>query len=142
MRGAERIVIALGALGEAGQAAAGAQRADPVAAAGEDLVRIGLVADVPDQAIARRVEDVMQGGGQLDHAETGAEMSARYRNRIDGFLTQFVGNLPDLLHLEPRKSSGVRIVSRSGVLLNAVTVLFQFCQGRDQRPDRKWVAQN
>jgi hypothetical protein len=40
-----------------------------------------------------------------------------------------------------RKSSGVRIVSRSGVLLYAVTASFQFCQSRDQRPDRKWVAQ-
>lgn len=49
MRRAERIVVAFAALGEAGQAAAGAQRADAVAPAGEDLVRIGLVADVPDQ---------------------------------------------------------------------------------------------
>ena len=73
MRGAKRIVVALGALGEAGQAAAGAQRADAVAAAGQDLVRIGLVADVPDQAVARRVEDVMDGGGQFDDAEAGAE---------------------------------------------------------------------
>jgi hypothetical protein len=41
-----------GALGEAGQAAALAQRADAVAPAGQDLVRIGLVADVPDQPVA------------------------------------------------------------------------------------------
>jgi hypothetical protein len=27
-------------------------------------------------------------------------MPTRYRNRIDGFLAQFVRNLPDLLHLE------------------------------------------
>ena len=58
--GAERIVVALGALGETGQSAAGAQGADAVAAAGEDLVRVGLMADVPDQPVARRVEDVMQ----------------------------------------------------------------------------------
>jgi hypothetical protein len=42
----------------------------------------------------------MDRGGQLDDAEAGAEMPTRYRNRIDGFLTQFVGNLPDLLYLE------------------------------------------
>ena len=53
MRGAERVVFALGALGEAGQAAALAQRADAVAPAGEDLVRIGLMADVPDQPVGR-----------------------------------------------------------------------------------------
>ena len=41
MRGAERVVFALGALGEAGQPAALAQRADAVAPAGQNLVRIG-----------------------------------------------------------------------------------------------------
>ena len=51
MRGAERIVLALGALGEPGQAAALAERADTIAPAGDDLVRIGLVSDVPDQPV-------------------------------------------------------------------------------------------
>ena len=100
MRGAERIVIALGALGEAGQSAAGAQRADAVAAAGQDLVRIGLMADVPDQAVARGVEHIVHGGRQFDDAEAGAEMAAGDRDGIDGFLTQLVGDLPDLFDLE------------------------------------------
>ena len=111
MGGAERVVIALGALGEAGQAAAGAQRADAVAAAGQDLVRIGLMADVPDQAVARGVEDVVQRRGQFDDAKAGAEMAAGDRHRIDGFLAQFVGDLPDLFHLEPaqifRRADGI-----------------------------------
>ena len=51
MRRAEGVVLALGALGEAGQPAALAQRADAVAPAGQDLVRIGLVADIPDQPV-------------------------------------------------------------------------------------------
>ena len=46
----------------------------PVAPAGQDLVRIGLVADVPDEAVVRRVEDVVQRDRQLDRAE------ARRRN--------------------------------------------------------------
>ena len=54
--GAERIVFgSRSAIGEAGQAATLAQGADAVAAPGEDLVRIGLVADVPDDAIVRGV---------------------------------------------------------------------------------------
>ncbi|GAA0007618.1 hypothetical protein BRDID11002_76240 [Bradyrhizobium diazoefficiens] len=97
---AERIVVALAALGEAGQAAAGAQGADAVAPPGEDLVRIGLVADVPDQPVARRVEDVMDRGGELDHAETRAEVTAGYRDGIDGLLPQLVGDLANLLDLE------------------------------------------
>ncbi len=52
VRGAERVVLALAALGEAGEAAAGTQRADAVAPSGQDLVRIGLVADVPDQPVS------------------------------------------------------------------------------------------
>ena len=50
MRGAERVVLALAAPGEARQAAALAEGADAVAPAGQDLVRIGLVADIPDAA--------------------------------------------------------------------------------------------
>ncbi len=93
MRRAERVVFALGALGEAGQPAALAQRADAVAPAGEDLVRIGLMADVPDQPVARRVEHVVQRHRQLDHAEPGAEMAAGDRDRVDRLGAQLVGEL-------------------------------------------------
>jgi len=106
MRGAERIVVALGALGEAGEAATGAQRADAVAAAGQDLVRVGLVADVPDQAVARRVEDVVDRGGEFHDAEAGAEVAAGHRNGVDGFLAEFVGDLTHLLDLELAKVVG------------------------------------
>ena len=91
MRGAERVVFALGALGEAREAARLPQRADAVAPAGENLVRIGLVADVPDQPVARRVEDVMERDGELDHAQARAEMPAGDRNGVDRLLPQFVG---------------------------------------------------
>ena len=96
MRGAERVVFALGALGEAGQAVAHPQRADAVAAAGEDLVRIGLVADVPDQAVLRGVEHVVQGDGEFDHAKAGAKMAAGDGHRIDCLGPQLVGDLPEL----------------------------------------------
>ena len=113
MRGAERVVFALGALGEAGQPAALAQRADAVAAAGQDLVRIGLMADVPDQAVARGVEDVVQGDRQLDHAEPGAEMAAGDRDRIDGLGAQLVGDLPELALIEPAQVvRGVDLVEK------------------------------
>jgi hypothetical protein len=47
-----------------------------LAAAGQDLVGVGLVADVPDQPVVRRVEDVMQGDGQFDRAEVGRQVAA------------------------------------------------------------------
>ena len=100
MCSAERIVFALGALSESRQPAALAQRADAVAAVGEDFVRIGLVADVPNQPVGRRVENVVQRHRQLDHAKAGAEMAAGDRNSVDGLAAQFVGDLPQLIAFE------------------------------------------
>jgi hypothetical protein len=48
MRGAEGVVFAFGALGESAQAVFLAQRADAVAAIRQNLVRIALVADIPN----------------------------------------------------------------------------------------------
>ena len=101
MRGAERVVFALGALGETGEPAAHAQRADAVAPPGQDLVRIGLMADVPDDAVVRRIEQVVQRDSQLDHAEPGAEMAAGDRDGVDRLLAQFVGELAQLTLVEP-----------------------------------------
>ncbi len=76
MRRAERIVFALAALGEAVQPALLADGADAVAAAGQDLMGIGLMADIPDQPVGRGVENVMKRDGQLDDAEACAQMAA------------------------------------------------------------------
>ncbi len=89
MRRAEGVVLALAALGEAGEAAALAQGPDAVAPPGQHLVRIGLVADVPDQPVARRVEDVVQGDGELDDAQARAEVAAGHRDRVYGLVAQF-----------------------------------------------------
>ena len=97
MGGAERVVFAFGALGEAGQPAALPQGADAVASAGEDLVRVGLVADVPDQPVGRCVEDRVQRDGQFDHAQAGAEMAAGLGDGVDRLGAQFVGQLLELL---------------------------------------------
>lgn len=91
MADAEGVVLALCAAREGRQAVLLAQGAHQLAAFGEDLVRIGLVADVPDQAIVRSVEDVVQGDGQLDHAEAGAEMTAGLPDGIQQVLAQLVG---------------------------------------------------
>jgi hypothetical protein len=101
---AERVVVALRPLG-AGQAAALAQGADAVAAAGQDLVRIGLMADVPDQDVLRGFIDVVQGDRQLDHPQARAQVAAGDRNRVDRLGPQLVGQLPQL---GDREAPGVR----------------------------------
>ena len=91
VRGAEGVVLALVAARKAGDAArTGAAVAMPLAAAGQHLVGIGLVADVPDDAVVRRVEDVMQRDRQLDRAEIRRQMAAGPADRIDDELAQLV----------------------------------------------------
>ena len=114
MRRPERIVLALGPLGETRQAAALTQGTDAVAPTGEDLVWIGLVADVPDQPIARGVENPMQGHGQLDDAEAGAEMAPGHGHRVDGFLAQPSASWRSCFSGKRRRSSGVTTWSRRG----------------------------
>ncbi len=101
VRCTERIVFALRPLGETGQPVLLAQRPDAVAPPGQDLVRIGLVPDIPDQAVIRRVEHGMDRHGQLDHAKPGPKMPARHRNRADRFLAQLIGDLLQILSRSP-----------------------------------------
>ena len=56
-------------------------RSKPSRRPGEHLVRVALVADVEDEAVARRVEDVVERGDQLDGAEARGEVAAGARRR-------------------------------------------------------------
>ena len=93
MRGAEGVVLALVAARKAGDAAELAQRGHALAPAGQDLVRIGLVAHVPDQPVVRRVEDVMQRDRELDRAEVRRQMAAGLRHALEDELAQLDGEL-------------------------------------------------
>ena len=100
MADAEGVVFAFATLGKAGEAVAHAQPAHPLAATGEDLVRIALVADVPDQPVIGGVEDTMQGQGQLDRTEIGREMATGLGDRFDQELAQLGGEGRQLLALQ------------------------------------------
>jgi hypothetical protein len=93
MRRAEAVVFAFRALSKSGQASALPQCSDPVPPSGQDLVRVGLMADVPDQLVCGRIEDIMQRNREFDNAETGAEMAAGHCDGADGLSPQFVCNL-------------------------------------------------
>ena len=73
--GDEGIVGALFGVRESADAPELAEGVEGLASAGEYLVTISLMPDVPDDAVVGRVEDVMQGHGQLHGAEAGTEMS-------------------------------------------------------------------
>ena len=63
MADAQDVILAFSAPREGVQPAFLADGADPIAASGQNFMRVSLVADVPDQAIERRVVDVVQRHG-------------------------------------------------------------------------------
>ena len=88
MRGAEGVVLALVAARKAGDAAELAQRRHALRAAGEHLVRIGLVADVPDQPVVRRVEDVVQRDRRARPCRGSTTVAAGLRHALHDELAQ------------------------------------------------------
>src|SRR5215218_9092445 len=73
---------------------------------GEDLVRIRLVAHVPDQPVGGRVEGVVERDREFDHSEAGAEVSARDRHGADRLGPQFVRELAELAFRQSSKIVG------------------------------------
>ena len=113
--GAHDVVLGLGDRAERREAAVLADRLEPVAAAGQDLVRVGLVADVPEDLVARRVEQAVQRDRELAGAEVGAEVAADLADRVDDQLADLLRELLELRRRRgPWRSSGPSIRSRSG----------------------------
>ena len=54
------VICAFGDLGKARYAIVGTQGLELTASARQELVRIGLVSDVEDEAVTRAIEDAMQ----------------------------------------------------------------------------------
>jgi len=87
--GTDDVVLGLRTAREAAEAAVLTDGAEAVAPAGEQLVRIALVAHVPDDLVARAVEHAVQRHRQLDRAQAGGQVAAHLTDaREDG--------LPDL----------------------------------------------
>ena len=63
------VICAFGDLGKTRYAVIGAQGLELTAPARQELVRIGLVSDVEDEAVTRAIEDAMQRDDELDGAK-------------------------------------------------------------------------
>jgi hypothetical protein len=100
MRGAEGVELAFAAPREAADAVILAQRRHAFPPSGKNLVCVGLVADVPHDAIVRRVVDAVQGHGQFDCAEIRRKMSAGARHRFNQESAQFSRQLRQLLAIQ------------------------------------------
>ena len=97
VRRAEDVVLGFRAVREAREPARLADRLETVAPAGQDLVRIRLVAHVPDEEVLRRVEHVVERDGQLDRAEAGREVPARLGDGVDDERAELVREERQLL---------------------------------------------
>src|SRR4051794_17624201 len=62
---AHDVVLGLEDRAEGGEALVLADRVEPITPAGEHLVRVGLVADIPEDLVPRRVEEAVEGDRQL-----------------------------------------------------------------------------
>jgi hypothetical protein len=78
-----------------------AQRAHAITAASQYLVRISLVAHIPDDAVIRRVEHMVQGDGELDRAQVGRQMPAGLRHAVQQVVAQLGGQRVQLAAREP-----------------------------------------
>ena len=89
--GTECVVLAFDAARKTADAAQLLERGHRLAPAGEDLVRVGLVAHVPDDAVVRGVEHIVQRNRQLDRAQVGRQVAAGLAHRAQHEAAQFVG---------------------------------------------------
>ena len=103
---AERVVLAFAHARETAQPVQLAIRQEPVAPTRDDLVGISLMAHVPDQLVVRRVEDVVQRGGQLDDSQTRPQMPRIGRKLLDDEMPQLAAVGPQLVRREPSKVPG------------------------------------
>ena len=68
-------------------------RSQPVAAAGQHLVRIGLVPDIPDQPVLWSLEHIVQCNRQLDRAQACGKVASLAADCLDQVATQLFGDL-------------------------------------------------
>ena len=111
-KGVERALTPFGKAAESLVDALGVKR---LSAFRQDFVTVGLVPHIPDNLIFRGVEDVMQGDGQLDHAQAGAKMPALFADHIHNELAQLFAHLRQVLHPEfPTKVGGLVDLRQEG----------------------------
>ena len=107
-------MLGLGLAGVAGQPALLTQGREVGGAPGQDLVDVGLVAGVEDDPVRRRVEDAVDGEGQLDDAEVGSEVAAGLGHLGDEEGADLLGELTQLRVIEVAQVAAVRRCPRAG----------------------------
>jgi hypothetical protein len=95
------VVLALGTEHEAVEASGLADGIETTLAAGKQFVYVGLMADVEDEAVDRRVEDVVKSDSQLDDAKIGPDVSAGLGDSSDEALANLFSEAFELDRRQP-----------------------------------------
>ena len=90
------IVFGLAPPQEPADAAVLADRPHLLAPAGQHLVDVGLVADVPDDCVTGRVKNVVEAEGELDDAQVQGEMAAGLGDGADQLVADLAGQDAEL----------------------------------------------
>ena len=106
MASAEGVVGAFVALEEARDAVPTTDPGERVAPAGQHLVRIGLMTDVPDQRVVRGVVEIMQRDREFNRAETSRQVSTAACDGLEQAGAQLLGELRQLLIREAAQVRG------------------------------------
>ncbi len=118
MAGADDVVLGLEDRAEGREAAVLADRVQTVAPAGEHLVRVGLMAHVPDDLVLRRVDEAVENRRQLAHSEVCAEVPADLADRVDDQLAHLLRYLLELVVIQLVQVLGlVDVVEKAHVSL-------------------------
>src|SRR5690606_19170044 len=97
----ENVVLGLVAAEEAREPALLLDRVEPVVAAGQDLVRVALVAHIPDQSVPGGVEGIVQRDREFYHTQVRREMTADLADHIDQPFPYLAGEFRELIGREP-----------------------------------------
>ena len=81
---------------------------------GEELVGVGLVPGVPDDAVAGRFKESMQGDGQFDDTERGPEVPARHRDGTDDRFADLGGQFRKLDPVEATQVGRAAEIGQDG----------------------------
>ena len=81
--------------------------------------------DVPDEAIPRRIEDMVQSDRQFDNAEPRPQVPPRDGDRFDGLASQFVRDAPQI-----RRVVSPQILWALYVVQHTASGFWRFALGR------------
>ena len=86
------------------QLAVGAEQLAPT---GQYLVAVGLVPHIPYDAVVRGVQHIVQGHGQLHHAQARRQVAGVHRQLLHDGLPQLIAHLRQLVYCQPSQVGGV-----------------------------------